>query len=49
MASARSMAIPAGAGAVLRPYLRTFRGIHKPYLHLHVATYAAMGNVRRVA
>jgi transposase-like protein len=37
-----------GAGAALRTYLRTFRGIHTPYLHLYVATYEAMVNTKRV-
>jgi transposase len=27
-----------GAGAALRTYLRAFRGVHKQYLHLYVAT-----------
>jgi transposase-like protein len=26
-----------GAGAALRTYLRAFRGVHKPYVHLYVA------------
>jgi transposase len=37
-----------GAGAALRAYLRTFRGVHKRYLHLYVATYEAMVNTKRV-
>jgi transposase len=37
-----------GAGAALRTYLRTFRGVHKQYLHLYVATYEAMVNIKRV-
>jgi hypothetical protein len=37
-----------GAGAALRTSLRAFRGVHKPYLHLYVATYAAMVNAKRV-
>jgi transposase len=37
-----------GAGAALRTYLRALRGVHKPYLHLYVATYEAMLNVKRV-
>ena len=37
-----------GAGAALRTYLRAFRGIHKQYLHLYVATYEAMANAKRV-
>jgi hypothetical protein len=37
-----------GAGAALRTSLRAFRGVHKPYLHLSVATYEAMVNARRI-
>jgi transposase-like protein len=37
-----------GAGAALRTYLRTFRGVHKQDLHLDVATYEAMINAKRV-
>jgi transposase len=37
-----------GIGAALRTYLRTFRGVHKQYLHLYVATYEAMVNAKRV-
>jgi transposase-like protein len=37
-----------GAGAALRTYLQAFRGVHKPYLHLYVATYEAMVNVKRI-
>jgi hypothetical protein len=37
-----------GAGAGLRTYLRTFRGVHQQYLHLSVATYEAMLNTKRV-
>ena len=37
-----------GAGAALRTYLRAFRGVHKQYLHLYVATYEAMANAKRV-
>jgi hypothetical protein len=37
-----------GADAALRTYLRVFRGVHKPYLHLYVAAYAAMLNAKRV-
>ena len=37
-----------GAGATLRTYLRAFRGVHKPYLHLYVATYEAMVNAKHV-
>ena len=48
MANARSTAIPAGASAALRTYLRTFRGVHKRYLHLYVATDEAMLNAKRV-
>jgi transposase len=38
-----------GAGAALRTYLRSFRGVHKQYLHLYVATYEAMVNAKGVA
>jgi transposase len=38
-----------GAGASLRTYLRAFRGVHKRYLHLYVATYEAMVNTKRVS
>ena len=37
-----------GAGAALRTYLRNFRGVHKQYLHLYVATYEAIVNAQRV-
>jgi transposase-like protein len=37
-----------GAGAALRTYLRAFRGVHKQYLHLYVATYEAIVNAKRV-
>jgi transposase len=37
-----------GAGAGLRTYWRVFRGVHKQYLHLYVATYEAMVNAKRV-
>jgi hypothetical protein len=37
-----------GAGAALRPYWRAFRGVHKQYLHLYVATYEAMINAKRI-
>jgi len=37
-----------GAGAALRTYLRVFRGVHKRYLHLYVATYEAMVHATRV-
>jgi transposase len=37
-----------GAGAALRTYLRAFRGVHKRYLHLYVATYEALANTKRV-
>jgi transposase len=37
-----------GAGAALRTSLRAFRGVHKQYLHLYVATYEAMVNTKRV-
>jgi transposase len=36
-----------GAGAGLRTYLRAFRGVHKRYLHLYVATSEAMVNTKR--
>jgi hypothetical protein len=37
-----------GAGAALRAYLRAFRGVHKQYLHLYVATYEALVNPKRL-
>lgn len=37
-----------GAGAALRTYLRVFRGVHKAYLHLYVASYEALVNAKRV-
>lgn len=37
-----------GAGVALRTYLRAFRGVHKQYLHLYVATYEAMVNTKQV-
>jgi transposase len=37
-----------GAGAALRTYLRAFRGVHKQYLHLYVATYEALLNAKRI-
>jgi transposase len=37
-----------GVGTALRTYLRAFRGVHKQYLHLYVATYEAMANAKRV-
>jgi transposase len=37
-----------GAGAALRTYLRAFRGVHKQYRHLYVATYEAMIHAKRV-
>lgn len=37
-----------GAGAALRTDLRAFRGVHKRYLQLYVATYEAMINTKRV-
>ena len=37
-----------GAGTALRTYLHAFRGVHKPYLHLYVATYEAMVNTKCV-
>ncbi len=36
-----------GAGTGLRTYLRVFRGVHKQYLHLYVATYEALVNTKR--
>ena len=35
-----------GAGAALRTSVRAFRGVHKQYLHLYVATYEAMVNAK---
>jgi transposase-like protein len=37
-----------GAGAALRTYLRVFRGVHKAYMHLYVATCEALVNVKQV-
>lgn len=37
-----------GAGAALRTYLRAFRGVHKQYLHLYIATYEAVINAKRI-
>jgi hypothetical protein len=37
-----------GAGAALRTYVRTFRGVHKPYRHVSVATYEAVINTKQV-
>jgi transposase-like protein len=37
-----------GAGAALRTYLRAFRGVHKQYLDLYVATYEALVNTKRI-
>jgi transposase len=37
-----------GAGAALRTYWRAFRGVHKQYLHLYVATYEAIVNAKRI-
>jgi len=37
-----------GVGAALWTYLRVFRGVHKPYLHLYVATYEAIVNAQCV-
>lgn len=37
-----------GAGAALRRYLRAFRGVHKAYLHLYVASYEALLNAKQV-
>jgi len=47
MAAAKSTGIPARVPA-LRTYLRVFRGVHKQYLHLYVATYEAMVNAKRI-
>lgn len=38
-----------GTGAGLRSFLRPFRGVHKVYLHLYVATYEALVNAKRVS
>jgi len=37
-----------GAGAARRTYLRVFRGVHKANLHLYVATYEALLNIKQV-
>jgi hypothetical protein len=37
-----------GRGAALRTYLRAFRGVHKQYLHVSVATYEARVQTKRV-
>ncbi len=37
-----------GAGAALRTYLRMFRGVHKAYLHLYVATYEVLLNAKQL-
>jgi hypothetical protein len=37
-----------GVGAALRTSWRAFRGVHKQYLHLYVATYEAVVNTKRV-
>jgi transposase-like protein len=37
-----------GAGAGLRTFLRTFRGVHKKYLKLYVACYETMANAKRI-
>ncbi len=37
-----------GAGASLRTFLRTFRGVHKAYLQYYVAMYEALSNAKRV-
>jgi hypothetical protein len=42
------MILKLGAGASLRTYLRAFRGVHKQYLHLYVATYEAMVKTKRI-
>jgi hypothetical protein len=46
-ANAKSMVTPV-KGLALRTYLRAFRGVHKPSLHLSVATYEAMIHAKRV-
>jgi hypothetical protein len=38
-----------GAGPALCTYVRAFRGVHKPYLHLYVATYEAMVDAKRIS
>ena len=38
-----------GAGAGLRTFLRPFRGVHKAYLQLYVATYEALVNAKQVS
>ena len=38
-----------GAGAALRTYLWVFRGVHKAYLYLSVATYEALVNAKQVS
>jgi hypothetical protein len=49
MAGVRCTATPVKcAGAGLRTYLRAFRGVHKQYLHLYVATDEAMLNTKRI-
>jgi hypothetical protein len=37
-----------GAGTALGTYLRVFRGVHKAYLHLYVATYEALLNTKQL-
>jgi hypothetical protein len=37
-----------GAGPALCTYVRAFRGVHRPYLHLYVATYEAMVDAKRI-
>ncbi len=37
-----------GAGAALRTSWRAFRGVTNQYLHLDVATYAAMVHAKRI-
>jgi transposase-like protein len=37
-----------GAGAALRTFLRTFRGVHKYNLADYVATYETMANAKRI-
>jgi transposase len=38
-----------GGGTSLRNFLRAFRGVHKSYLDLYVATYETMFNAKRIS
>lgn len=38
-----------GTGTALRNFLRTFRGLHKQYLHLYVAAFEAFYNAKVVS